>query len=874
MTASLGPNRWLLALARRALRLVVRFRALPDDPALLGIDRSRPVCYALHVRQLSAFVVLDEAARNLGLPLPSAPLAAEGIGERSSFFFLTRSGQPSPLRRNPYRYSRRLERLVAAVRREPALDVQIVPVSVFWGRAPRREDSILSALLSDSWATPGAIRQFLRLLVNGRHTQVSFGTPFSLREAIAPVAAPAALTDAAAAGRDPATRRVARLLRATFRRERELAIGPNLSHRQTLLNDLILSAEVQRAIGEEAARSGADTARVELQARRFAYEIASDYSYPFVRVYERLLDAFWSRIYEGIDVHRFDEIAQAGSGAEIVYVPCHRSHVDYLVLSHVIHRRGLSPPHVAAGINLDMPLVGPLLRRGGAFFLRRSFRDEPLFAAVFGEYLHQILRRGHPIEYFVEGGRSRTGRMLPPKTGLLGLTLESHLRDPGRPIVFVPVWIGYEQLLEADSYVAELAGAPKRRETLAGLLRALRELRRHHYGRVHLNVGEPIRLDRLLDAQWPDWRKGVAAATDGGAAQGQRTDAPVGTAPPGDAHGAQAGHAVARQPAVRALARSIVERISDAAVVNPVNLLAIALLGTPRSASDAGLLAARIDLLRSLVQAQPPSPRTTLTPMDGWEVIRYAQRQGIVERIDDPLGEIARVAPLQAQRLGYFANNVLHVFALPSLLACIVSRHPQIGTARLHEVAAGLCPFLAAELHFDWQPRSMAARTDTLLAELAHRGVVRGSDGRWQPPVPGRPESALLEGLARVIRTTLERHLLVVRTLAGAGSGTLSRDALHARCLAIARRVALLDEGTGPDFADAGALTSLAGALLDTGLIVERDGLLAFDEALIRVEREADALLPAEAALAIPAQPGAARTPADGRDPSGTASGA
>lgn len=94
-------DRFILALLRPLLRLVVRHRSLPEDPELLGIDRSRPVCYALHLRQLSAFLVLDDAARRLGLPLPSAPLDVGARPEHSSFFFLTRSGQPSPLRRNP-----------------------------------------------------------------------------------------------------------------------------------------------------------------------------------------------------------------------------------------------------------------------------------------------------------------------------------------------------------------------------------------------------------------------------------------------------------------------------------------------------------------------------------------------------------------------------------------------------------------------------------------------------------------------------------------------------------------------------------------------------------------------------------------------------
>lgn len=129
-------DRFALALARPLLRLVVRHRSLPEDPEQIGIDRSRPVCYALHVRQLSAYLVLDDAARRMGLPLPSSPLAAGAQPEQSSFFFLTRSGQPSPLRRNPYEYSKRLERLLAAVQADPSLDVQVVPVSIFWDARP------------------------------------------------------------------------------------------------------------------------------------------------------------------------------------------------------------------------------------------------------------------------------------------------------------------------------------------------------------------------------------------------------------------------------------------------------------------------------------------------------------------------------------------------------------------------------------------------------------------------------------------------------------------------------------------------------------------------------------------------------------------
>ena len=162
------------------------------------------------------------------------------------------------------------------------------------------------------------------------------------------------------------------------------------------------------------------------------------------------------------DGHALERLVNVGDtvapGQEIVYLPCHRSHIDYLLLSYLIYRNGLTPPHIAAGDNLDMPLVGGLLRRGGAFFLRRSFKGEPLYAAVFHEYLHLMLARGFPIEYFIEGGRSRTGRTLAPKAGILGMTIASFVRSHSRPLVFVPVYVGYERIIEGDTYVRELAG--------------------------------------------------------------------------------------------------------------------------------------------------------------------------------------------------------------------------------------------------------------------------------------------------------------------------------------------------------------------------------------------------------------------------------
>jgi glycerol-3-phosphate O-acyltransferase len=846
-------GRLVIAALRRLMRGWVDVQVVGADALLAGLDRGKPVCWALQLRQLSSLVVLDEQVRRLGLPLPLAPLAAEGADgtraavEAHSFFYLTRDGQPSPLRSRPYAYSPRLQRLAAMVRAEPSADVTIVPVHVFWGRAPRNQDSILKALFAEGWGIPGPLRQLLRVLIHGRQTLLEFGEPMSLR----------ALIDGAEDDRH-AVRRAARLLRAAYRRERERVIGPDLSHRHTLINAVIAAGPVQQAIDEETRTRGVPRERAERGARRAAWEIASNYSYPFIRAYDLALQLLWNRLYDGIASHRLDELRTVAAGATVVYVPCHRSHIDYLLLSFLIYDRGLPPPHVAAGANLNLPVVGGLLRRGGAFFLRRSFRGDAVYGAVFAEYLHEVIARGFPIEYFVEGGRSRTGRTLAPKAGLLAMTVESWLRAPQRPLVFVPIYIGYERLLEGDSYVAELSGRPKRKESLLGLVRSLRRLK-EHFGRVHVNVGEPIPLEAFLRARGaapvgPAHAAAVTAIADdaGNAAPGHGAEAPAGAAPapapqsPPNAHrlAAELSRAdAARRAAVGALATAIVTRINDAAVIGPVNLVSVAMLGTARHAMDAAQLARQIDLLRELLLRVPYAARTVVSDAPGAEIVAQAERTGLLWRIAHPLGDVLQVPGTQAPLLAYFRNNVLHAWAVPALLAALLAQHPGVERERLLAIAHRVFPFLRADLFLSWDADVLTARVGDCLAAFEALGMTGAA--------PGAPGPAALRTLAQLMRQPLERYFITLAVLTGQGSGMLAPKALEDLCFLLAQRMAFLHEPGSPEFFDRAAFRAIIATLGELGWIRTVDGRIAFDGALREAAEDAGWLLSPDVRVAI-----------------------
>ena len=412
----------------------------PEDPRQYVDDR--PVCYVLEDYGLSNALILDRACRDAGMPSPLAPLPGDPLGRKRAYVALSRrnAGALIPEPGSTKTHSGSLARLLQAHRAHPELDVQLVPVSIFVGRSPDKASGWFSVLFSENWTIVGRFRRLLAILLNGRDTIVRFAAPVSIRDSIAEDLPP-----------ERTVRKLSRVLRTHFHRIREAIIGPDLSTRRLLVDQVLAAEPVREAIATQARRDNIKPEDAWKKAHAYAWEIAADYSNPVVRSASFLLSHVWNRIFAGMLVHHLDKFKEAAPGHEVVYVPCHRSHMDYLVLSYLLYERGIVPPHIAAGINLNLPVIGTLLRKGGAFFMRRSFRGNPLYSAVFTEYVAQLVSGGYSLEYFIEGGRSRTGRLLQPKGGMISMTVRAFLRQPKKPVLFQPVYIGYEKLLEGNS---------------------------------------------------------------------------------------------------------------------------------------------------------------------------------------------------------------------------------------------------------------------------------------------------------------------------------------------------------------------------------------------------------------------------------------
>ena len=369
----------------------------------------------------------------------------------------------------------------------------IVPVLVAYGRRRENENESLVNILFGQSEQTGALRRVITFMRYSNQAYVIPSEPINLSDY---------LRENKARLHETIIHDLRGELIGRIEEEKTTVVGPALKSKEELIGMVLSDETMKKFITDFALKSKKDRVVTEREARRYLYEIASDYKETFVGIWIKILTWLWNTVYDGlsIDQEGMAKLRNISKKMPFVIIPCHRSHIDYLLLSYVFFKNNIQMPFIAAGSNLSFFPMGYIFRKSGAFFLRRSFKGNELYAEVLSKYIAILLQEGLPLEFFIEGGRSRTGKMAIPKYGLLSMIIQAYQEKYCDNFAAIPVYIGYDRVIEEKSYIHELSGAPKVRENAAQIIKSSNILRKR-YGLVYINIGEPIIMKSYLESQ-------------------------------------------------------------------------------------------------------------------------------------------------------------------------------------------------------------------------------------------------------------------------------------------------------------------------------------------------------------------------------------
>lgn len=803
-------QRIFMAIIKFPARFLIKTNVIPTDlESELGIDRSKPIIYLLKTQSVTDLIALQKAMEGLNLPDPVGAIPIQGQEHHTTLYLeqpqsvISRKVQTTTI-------CDQFTQIFKLQRQDPKMDLQIVPVSMFWGRAPGKSNPGWSDILADR-ASPSWLRKLFIVLLLGRDNFVCFSPAVSSRQM------------AELHGSDKQiSHKLIRVARTHFYRRNQNMTGPSLLEKQQLYNAILASSSVKQAIKDEKSSKKRHGDKARENAEKYIKEIAADYKEGFIRIGDRLLTRVWNKIYNGIQVKNADKVRElAQNGHEIIYVPCHRSHMDYLLLTYAIYHEGLVTPHIAAGINLNFWPAGPLFRRAGAFFIRRSFAGNKLYTAVFREYLEQLFNRGYSVKYYPEGGRSRTGRLLPPKTGMLAMTVQAMLKGINRPVSLVPVYIGYEHVMEVNSYLNELKGRDKKKESFGQVFSAIRQLK--NYGHGYLSFGDPIQLSSFLDQQVPDW---------------QQTDYQPEKKPSW------------LTPAVNSLANEVMCRINQSAVTNGMALCSLSLLAAENHALSEQELTSSLKHFVQLQKQAPFSSNCCHPEQSAEEMLAQTLSLNKLTISQDQFGRMISLEDSAAVAHTYYRNNILHMFAIPGLIAATVIAHNGLEKTQILAIVQHIYPLLSKELFIYMSPEKAQDYAENLIRVMKETGLLKQKGRKVGAPDRDSSEYISLLLLNNTIQQTLQRYTLVLTLLEN--QGNVSRSGLEKQSREAARRLSSLHGISAPEFSDKNVFSTFVSALKENQLLEDsEEGLLMHSQKSSELQHMLVQLLSPEVAHTI-----------------------
>jgi len=381
--------------------------------------------------------------------------------------------------------------------RSTTLPIMLAPMLLVWEKRP---DSKHPTILDDIFGTaqsPGFFRKVVHWFQTIWQSFLKFGQP--VVQLAPPVNLQLFLQEYPGADTADVSEMLRQHLLDSFEKEQRVILGPTGEPQNNIWKDIVTRPALSRTISDLATAEGVSEAEITAKARAQFEEIASDHSLLMIKIFSSVLSFVWYRIYDGFEVDEegLERVREAAKTSNIILVPSHKSHIDYLVLSYIFYKYGMTTPLIAAGVNLSFWPMGYLFRKAGAFFLRRTFKGDPLYAVVFREYVIRMLEEGYPLEFFIEGTRSRTGKLVKPRYGMLEMVILAYTSGRLEAVKFIPISVGYEKIIEEASYKSEMLGGEKEKESLGGLLKAPKFLT-SKYGRLYVEFNDPLDLGEYL----------------------------------------------------------------------------------------------------------------------------------------------------------------------------------------------------------------------------------------------------------------------------------------------------------------------------------------------------------------------------------------
>lgn len=521
-------------------------------------------------------------------------------------------------------------RRILAIRGER--EVFIVPLAPFRGHSFRRRETGLSAVIYNAHEVVSEWRKLITYWVFRRDLFLTIGTEVGLSGFVGRYSSDSG---------DRLVRRLTRAIQIFLYREERVVMGPPIMPRHKMKSLILGSEDSREFIARFAVENGVPEAKVRKRAEGIFDEMAAEYNGAIFAMVSWCFIKIWNRMFQGLETIGFETVVEKAKHHPIVMVPCHRSHLDYLILSYLFHLNFVSPPHIAAGINLSFWPMGPLFRASGAYFIRRSFGDDEVYKHVFSRYLQFLIREGYTQEFFIEGGRSRTGKIMTPKLGMLAAIMNAYSAGLRRDLYLVPVSIHYGRIVEEEAYQAELSGDEKEPETLSGLMRARRFLKQK-YGSVYVSFADPISLgDELGDRK----QRFVEQAGDAEVEEEKRRF-------------------------VQRLGFRILGEVNRVAVAGATSVSSTVLLGAQHWGFRYRVFRDRAEALRQLIVFLGVRPTASLARNTGTfrESMGFLSGNGLIDVLVRGREEVLVVKQGRRLALDFYKNNLIHAFLVPSIL--------------------------------------------------------------------------------------------------------------------------------------------------------------------------------------------------------------